>query len=447
MAVGAFMAKTRVNNDMRVNQKGGIKMVGKCKVKLTILGVGVLLLTLLSSVSAASPVTIRFITLGGVQNDIMDEMVETFEAENPGIRVEWENWPYMDAYNKYVTITKGGNPPDCGYTFDIMLPEFVERGVLVPVEDYISEDLKNDYYEAILERSKYDGKLWALPAWFSTNLITYRKDILDAQGLKVPTTPEESLELVKALHNPPDMYGAAFPGGQNPTYAVRWFSTQLWGRGGRFLTEDGRKAAFNSKAGIEALEYLTELVPYYQPGFLSHGEHELARIYSSGKISWMQWSMGGSVLTPKKEHPDWEFVSNCPPTPEKVSLGIVDHYFIFKTTPERQQAAYKWLEFTQRPEYTEHTNIDMGFLPTRKSAAEYYMSTDFFKNHPEKDDIEAYINAAEHVKWPPYSPKWYEIEKEIQEAIQLSFTGRLTPEKALDQAASRVNRILDDFYK
>jgi len=39
-------------------------MIGNCKARLTILGVGVLLVILLSSVSAASPVTIRFITLG-----------------------------------------------------------------------------------------------------------------------------------------------------------------------------------------------------------------------------------------------------------------------------------------------------------------------------------------------------------------------------------------------
>jgi multiple sugar transport system substrate-binding protein len=422
-------------------------MIGNCKARLTILGVGVLLVILLSSVSAASPVTIRFITLGGVQNDILNEMVKTFEEENPGIRVKWENWPYVEAYNKYITTVKGGSPPDCGYTYDHMLPELVERGAIVPVEDYISEDLKKDYYEAVLERARYKGELWALPAWYSTNLITYRKDILDKHNLKVPTTPEEALALAKALHNPPELYGASFPAGSTPNSPIRWFSTQLWGRGGEFLTKDGTKAVFNSKAGIEALEYLMALEPYYQPGYLSHGEHELARIYNSGKVAWMQWSMGGAVLSPKEDHPDWEFVSAYPSTPQKVSLGIEDHYVIFKTTPERQEAAYKWLEFTQRPEYTEHSNIDMGFLPTKRSAAEYYMSTDFFKNHPERDNIEAYIGAAEYVKWHPFSPKWNEIGTELQEAIQLALTGKLTAEEALNQAASKANEILDDFYK
>jgi len=404
------------------------------------------MVTFMMSTGAVPQVRIKFITLGSTQIDILDEMVGEFEKKNPDIKVEWENWPYKDAYEKYVTVAKAGTPPECGYAYAIMLPEFVERGVLVPVENYISNDLKEDFFQPLLRRASYKGTLWALPAWFSTNLITYRKNLLNKYGFEVPDTPEEVIELAKKMHNPPEMYGAVFPAGQSPTYAVRWFATQLWGRGGKFLTEDKRKAAFNSEAGVEALEYLTDLVPYYPPGYLDMGEHGVARAFRAGKFPWIQMSMGFAVLHPKQEHPEWELDPAFSPTPKKVALGIMDIYFLFKTTPEKQEAAWKWLEFTQQPKYTEHTNIEKGFNPTRKSAAEYYRNTEYYQKHPAREAINEYIEAAKYVQWPPYSPKWYEIEYILQEAFQKSFTGRLSPKKALDKAAKRVDEILAEFY-
>jgi len=398
------------------------------------------------ALAADNPITIHFVTLGNTQGDILDEMVAEFEKQNPGIKVEWENWPYMDAYNKYVTVTEGGSPPDCGYTFAIMLPEFVEKGALIPVEKYISDSLKEDYYEGIRERASLNGTMWALPAWYSTNIITYRKDLLDKYGLDIPKTPEEVIEIAKVLNNPPELYGAAFPAGQNGTYAVRWFANQLWGRGGKFLTEDKKRAAFNSEAGIESLKYLTNLEPYFQVGYLAQGEHEVARLFEKGKTPWIQYSMGGALTDPGKNHPDWDLVPAFPPTPKKVALGIMDLYFLFKTTPERQEAAWKWLEFTQQAKYTEHTNIISGYQPTRKSAADYYMNTEFFKQNPLQEKMQTFIEAGKYVKFPPYSPKWYEIEDILQEAMQKSFSGKLSPEEALAEAEKKVNDALVEFY-
>jgi multiple sugar transport system substrate-binding protein len=388
---------------------------------------------------------ITFVILGGTQEDIMPQMIADFKEET-GITVNYESWPYGEAYNKYVTQAMAGNLPDAGYVFAYMMPEFIERGVLVPVEDYISSELKEDFFDPLREYASMDGVMWAMPAWYSTNLISYRKDLLDDLGLSVPKTAEEVLEVSKALHNPPAMYGASFPGGQQATFAVRWMATQLWGRGGKFLSDDGKKAAFNSKAGVETLEYLKSLVPYYQAGYLAQGEHELARAYHSGLVPWIQMSMGFALLQPMEKNPEWEIQIAPPPTPQKAALGIMDSYFLFKSTPARQAAAMKWLEYTQKPEYTEHTNIAVGFLPTRKSAKEYYMNTDFFRNHKQKDQIEIYLDAANYSRFPPFSPIWAEIQEILLEAIQRTMTGDLSAQAALDRAEEKVNQALDNFY-
>lgn len=424
-----------------------MKLVKVFKVGLVSLTVVILMVSVGYVVLAAdNPITIQYVTLGSLQEDILDEMVAEFEKQNPKIKVKWENWPYSDAYNKYITVAKAGMPPDCGYVFAHMLPEFVEKGFLVPVEKYISDSLKENYYEGIREGASYNGTMWALPAWYSTNVITYRKDLLDKYGFNIPKTPEEVIKIAKVLHNPPEFYGAAFPAGGTPTSSIRWFATQLWGRGGKFLTEDNKRAAFNSEAGIEALKYLVNLEPYFQPGYLADSEHEVARAFKEGKIPWIQFSMGGGLLDPQKAHPDWNLVPAYPPTPKKVALGIMDVYFLFKTTPERQEAAWKWLEFTQKAKYTEPTNIQMGFLPTSKSAAEYYFNTEFFKQNPLQEKMQTFIEASEYIKFPPYSPKWNEIKSVLREVMQKTFVGKLSVEEALAEAEKKTNDLLAEIY-
>ena len=40
-----------------------------------------------------------------------------------------------------------------------------------------------------------------------TQMIVYRKDLFDAKGLKAPSTYADVEAAIKALHNPPEMYG------------------------------------------------------------------------------------------------------------------------------------------------------------------------------------------------------------------------------------------------
>ena len=403
----------------------------------------VLVLSMLFGVvfAFAKDITIEYITLGNVQMDIMDEMVSQFESENPGIKVKVDSWPFGEAYTKYVTRIKSGNPPDCGYMFVTNLSEFNERGALVPVDDYISASLKQDFYKVLVDRvTLEDGKMYAMPGWFSTRLFIYRKDILDKKGIDIPRTPGDLLNVAKALHNPPEMYGFSFPGGST-RHIFRWFGIQLWGRGGQFFTPDMKKVIFNDEAGVEALTYLNELKEYFQPGYLQQNEHEVQRLFNEGKVAVVQ--LFYSALTGAMEkNPEWDVVAVFPPLPNKVTLGIMDAFSIFKTTPERQEAAGKWLEFLQRNEYRVESNAVQGFNPVKKSTSFDFMATEFAQKYPA---VETFFNATPYARFEPIHPLWQQIESIIGKQIQRSFLGEVTPKEALDIAAEETNKLIAEF--
>jgi multiple sugar transport system substrate-binding protein len=410
--------------------------------KLLVYSLAVILaLLIFMETSFAEKITIEYITLGDVQMDIMDEMVSQFEKENPGIEVKVESWPFGEAYNKYVTRIRAGDPPDCGYMFVTNLSEFNERGAIVPLDDYISATFKQDFYEVLLEPlTLEDGKLYAIPAWFSTRLFMYRKDILDEKGIGIPETPEDLLNMAASLHNPPEMYGFAFPGG-SARHIFRWFGIQLWGRGGNYFTPDMKKVTFNDEAGVEALTFLNDLKEYFQPGYLSENEHEVERLFYSGKTPVTQ--MYYRVLTGSmEENPDWEVVADFAPVDDTVTLGIMDAFSLFKTTPEKQEAAWKWLEFIHRNEYRIQSNMLLGFNPVKKSTAFDFAQRDFIETYPE---VQKFFDATPYARFEPIHPLWSQMEDIIGRKIQEVFLGDLEPKEALDLAAEECNNLLDNM--
>ncbi|GAI56718.1 unnamed protein product, partial [marine sediment metagenome] len=140
--------------------------------------------------------------------------------------------------------------------------------------------------------------------------------------------------MAKALHNPPEMYGMAFPG-SSPRHIFRWFGIQLWGRGGEMFTPDMKKVAFNDEAGVEALAFLNELKEYFQPGYLGQNELDVEKLFRAGKSPCIQYFIR-LLRNAADDNPDWDIIVDFPPVPNKVALGIMDIFGLFKTTPERQ---------------------------------------------------------------------------------------------------------------
>ncbi|MBO1912236.1 extracellular solute-binding protein, partial [Microvirga sp. 3-52] len=64
---------------------------------------------------------------------LMDELIEEFEADNPGIKVKQTNFPY-DQYNEKVAAqVPAGKGPDVINLFYGWVPKYVDSGYLQPL--------------------------------------------------------------------------------------------------------------------------------------------------------------------------------------------------------------------------------------------------------------------------------------------------------------------------
>ena len=106
----------------------------------------------------------------------------------------------------------------------------------------------------------YKGHKIALAYDFDAYALYYRKDILEAKGLKVPPTWDELVEVSKAMaedsngDGKPDKYQMQV---RPDTFQYSQF---LFQNGGSIVDKSGKKAAFTSPEGVQAMEYMKKLL-------------------------------------------------------------------------------------------------------------------------------------------------------------------------------------------
>ena len=100
------------------------------------------------------------------------------------------------------------------------------------------------------------GELYGLPTQPEAEVIWYRADLLAAAGLAAPRTWAGFEQAARALHNPPERYGAVIAGG--PLDSGSEFAAVLPGFGGALIGPGGQAQAA-SPAAVAALSWYAGL--------------------------------------------------------------------------------------------------------------------------------------------------------------------------------------------
>ena len=153
---------------------------------------------------------------------LMDELVKTFEARNPGIKVSAENVPWNSYFEKLFIAIAGGKAPDVALVRLALQPQLLEMGALEPITQRLDAwPGKADLANNLLEINKAaDGQDYYLPLQYVAIYLYYRADLFAKYNLKPPATCEEFLDVAKKLTLPAsanggvELYGFGMRGGR-----------------------------------------------------------------------------------------------------------------------------------------------------------------------------------------------------------------------------------------
>ena len=334
-------------------------------------------------------------------------------------------------------------------TMDIVWAgQYADNKYTVDLTDWIKRDademkLDDIYPSTIKYIGQYDGKQVAFPFAGYAALLAYRKDLLDAAGLKVPETAEEFVETAIKLTNPDKkQYGFVANGQKGPAVAQDWlqYNAQL---GGSVLDASG-KPAINSEANINSLKVYKELFDKAAPpGAVDYDWGGREESFRQGLVAMMEtWSVGapGYYDPSMSKIVDSVAITTTPGAkglPVKYGLGGWGMGINADIDPAQQEAAWKFIKWLTSPEIQKEFNMDGAGSYIRKSTL---ADPDLNKKFPYLPVIAKSFENADG-DYRPRIPQYPEIQDLLGTAVNAVLVGGVEPKAALDEVQEKALKL------
>ncbi len=176
--------------------------------------------------------------------------LETEYADRTGATLTVEAVGWGDALARLTTaMPDSANTPDVVEIGNTWAPTFTTVGAFADVSDMYEELGGSDLLQSFVDVGSIDGTLYALPYYFGSRNMWYRKDIYEAGGVSVPTTLDEVTTVHASLKD--QGLGGIYQGGQDWRNAISW----IFAHGGDLATTDGSTwtSALSSSATQDGL--------------------------------------------------------------------------------------------------------------------------------------------------------------------------------------------------
>lgn len=329
---------------------------------------------------------------------------------------------------------------------------YADLNGLVPAE------VIGEFVEANIKSSTIDGKLVMLPrAQFDVSALYYQKSLYADEAKKTafkakygydltpPDTWKQVSDQAEFFSDPPNFYGTQFAGKEEAINGR--FYEMLLAEGGEYLDADG-KPAFNSEAGVRALDWFVNLykAKAVPAGTTNYLWDELGAGFASGTIAvnldWPGWAT--YFNDPKSSKVAGNVgVKVAPAGSSGKRTGWSGHHgFSVTESCANKEAAASLVWFLTNDD-SQKIEAANGTLPTRKAVWEWDLQqaeSDPYK----KEALTAFQETAKGAFAVPQTPSWIEISNVVYPELQAAILGDKTSKEALDAAAEKALQVLQD---
>ena len=380
-----------------------------------------------------------------VEGKAMKTMVAQFNASHPKIHVTPQFYGNSDyALQKVLTAIAGGHPPDISYLYGSWAANIAESSRTLTLNDYIKKTPGfnwNDFWPSERQVATVNGKIVGIPALVDNLALVYNKTLFQQAGIPLPTASWTWQDLRSAAARLTDpskkQFGWAYVNDASEDTVWR-FEALLWQAGGEILSPDGKHAAFNSPAGVQALTLLQQMAVQDHSVYLDSGNDLYANLFNSGRIGMLYtgpWDLSG--------FPKVHFgVQILPADKNHQTISGPDNWVLFNNGTARSNAAWTFISWFTGPKQSLQWSTLTGDLPIRQSDAKLPGYSAFISRYP--GDAMFVKNLANAVQVRPVTPLYPKISAAIGQAVQSVLLGKAQPQAALDSAASQVNSILSN---
>jgi len=257
-----------------------------------------------ASSSRAAPLQVMIYKDNPGQQVPTEALVKKWAQDN-NKKVQISVSDYKVRTTAVTTALEGGTGPDILVLADFEPYQYAKG--LLDVTDLANKIAAEDggWYPISKTIGDVNGTWKALPVYIYSQMLLYRKDLLQKAGVSVPKTWAEfssALQKLKDAHEGVTPFGISL----SRSFDGQQFLTSIiLSNGGRVLSPDGSKIAFNSPETVKALSYVIGL---YKDGLinqdaLSWTDSTNNQAMLSGKLA-MTFNSNSIKLQAEKQFPE-----------------------------------------------------------------------------------------------------------------------------------------------
>jgi multiple sugar transport system substrate-binding protein len=196
----------------------------------------------------------------GGDGPFMEDLVDQFMEEHDNITIESNTIQWADFYQRVPAAVQAGQGPDVGVMHLDQLATHAARNIIVPVDD-LAEGIgltEDDFTPEIWNAGIYNDQRYGIPLDVHSLAMFYNTEHFEQAGITEPPTDEasfmEALDALKAAgFDTPFWMPTLWP-----SHLI--YLSLMWQQGEEPYGEDGTEAAYDSEAGIAALEWQRSIV-------------------------------------------------------------------------------------------------------------------------------------------------------------------------------------------
>ncbi|MBE7473732.1 MAG: sugar ABC transporter substrate-binding protein [Anaerolineae bacterium] len=331
---------------------------------------------------AGEPVTLEFTQWwepelpAGEFRALMDE----FEAQNPGIKVELISGPYASTKEQVVAGAAAGTMSDVVGLDGAWVSDFVKQGSIANLSDLMSQAGYDD--SELASQIQLNGSTYMIPVVNFVYPVFVNLDLMEKAGIANPPASrtefaDAATKLTDAENN---VYGWVLPlSMEQPNGIQNDVMSWVWASGGSMM-KDGQPDLTNEDVR-NAMEYIKGLYDagVIAPGSFSMKEQDKVEEFTNGRVGMMVDSLAHINLI-RERNPELNFAITALPAKDdytgKRGLPYASWGIGISATSEHQAEAWKLVQFLMSAETNSKLSSIANAFPGNVNSTPDFVQTD-----------------------------------------------------------------------
>ena len=368
----------------------------------------------------------------------LQEIVDRYNATIDDYVIVLQAQPLQDYEAKVMQAVRNGTGPDIVFAFPTAAANYLEDALIVNYSEFLDDetigipDFKDSLPAAVYDEiTQWDGNVYLIPVLKTGEVLFYNKTLLDSLGFDAPETWSDVEEISRAALAETGKPGFGFDS------VIDGVTALIIQAGSGYIDADKKEVVFANDIAAGRLQWFGDLVK--EGVFRLVGEDTyFSNPFGSQAVAMYVGSSAGYefVLSAIDGAFDLGITGLPQEGPNKYASSWGSNLMIFKSTPEKEKAAYEFIKYFISPEVNAEWVVAFGGVSPYYATQEVDVHKDYIANNPV---AEALMKTLENVGYLPSITGSTTVRNELGKAAEEVATGLKEALQALIDAANASN--------